>query len=191
MGKQNQKHERTTSNVMRMVVWLLVVGALVLAACSMAGSKGESPMKSAANAQTSTPISQVASVGGIVAAESELSAPLTDASCTYPTGCILREAGSNAQWWADSWDKGTCRDHPAGSQDWIVTYKVNNDQWRNADQSKIRFYAAVWSAAWFWKWADELQVEDNVLSSGGGIKVCLSGVLFPIDVQGTYLWLQP
>jgi hypothetical protein len=72
-----------------------------------------------------------------------------------------------------------------------VTYKVNNSQWRSADQYKVRFYAAWWSAARFWKWAGKLQVENNALSSGGGITVCLSGVLNSSDVKGTYLWIKP
>jgi hypothetical protein len=170
---------------------LLAVGVLVLSACGGGVGKVGNAVKPAADL-TTTPITQVAIAGGIAAAEADLAAPLTGASCTYLTGCILREEGSNSQWWADSWERGICRDHdPSKGEDWIATYNVNNDQWRNADPSKIRFYAAVWSAYWFWKWANELQVEDNVLSSGGGIKVCLSGDLPSIEVKGTYLWLQP
>jgi hypothetical protein len=115
-------------------------------------------------------------------------APLS-ATCILPNGCIPRESGTNAQWWADSWSKGTCRGHTG--QDWIVTYKVNNNQWRQADQSKVRFYAAWWSVARWWKWAGQVQVENNSLSNGGGIKICLSGVLTSNDVKGTYLWLKP
>ena len=113
----------------------------------------------------------------------------TAVACTLPSGCILREAGSNAQWWADSWRKGTCRGH--SGQDWIVTYKVNNNDWKRADQSKVRFYAASWSLARYWKWAGQIQVENNFLASGGGITVCLSGVLSANDVKGTYLWRKP
>jgi hypothetical protein len=111
-------------------------------------------------------------------------------TCTLQNGCILRENGSNSQWWADSWRKGTCRDHPANSQDWIVTYKVNNNTWRNADPTKVRFYAAWWSLAQIWKWSDMVQVENNALARGGGITICLSGVLRDTDVKGTYLWLK-
>lgn len=111
--------------------------------------------------------------------------------CTLPTGCIKREKGSDAQWWADSWYKGTCRDHKPGSQDWIVNYKVDNNEWKNADQSKVRFYAANWSKARWWKWTGKLQVEKNALSSGGGITLCMSGVLSENDVKGTYLWRKP
>ncbi len=116
-------------------------------------------------------------------------APSADGACILPNGCILRESGSNAQWWADSWYKGTCRGHTG--MDWIVTYKVNNTQWRTADQSKVRFYAAWWSAAQWWKWANQVQVENNSLTDGGGIIICLSGVLSSNDVKGTYLWRKP
>jgi hypothetical protein len=124
-----------------------------------------------------------------LSATSAQAALSTSVACILPNGCIQRESGSNAQWWADSWYKGTCRGHTG--QDWIVTYKVNNTQWRNADQSKVRFYAASWSLARYWKWAGQMQVENNSLSSGGGIKICLSGVLGSNDVKGTYLWLKP
>ena len=119
-------------------------------------------------------------------------APLAGTSCTLNSGCILRESGSNAQWWADSWKKGICRGHdPKNGQDWIVTYKVNNNDWKKADPSKVRFYAASWSAAQWWKWAGQQQVENNSLSSGGGITICLSGVLSSNDIKGTYLWRKP
>ena len=120
-------------------------------------------------------------------------APTTDTTCTLTSGCILRESGSNAQWWADSWDSVYCRDHdPKKGQDWIVNYKVNNDDWRAADPTKVRFYAAYWSGYWFWKWSNKVQVENTYsLPSGGGITVCLSGVLSSNSVKGTYLWRQP
>ena len=120
-------------------------------------------------------------------------APLKASNCSLP-GCIVREAGNNAQWWADSWTKGTCRDHPRGSQDWIVTYKVNNNQWKRADQSKVRFYAAGWSkASWSWNWkSSQVQVENDSLPSGDGITICLSGSVFNSnDIKGTYLWRKP
>ena len=111
-----------------------------------------------------------------------------DVACILPNGCIPREAGSNAQWWADSVRWGTCRGHTG--QDWIVTYKVNNSQWIYADQSKVRFYAPWWSGYRYWKWSGRVQVENNALSSGGGISVCLSGALLSGDAKETYLWLK-
>jgi len=110
-------------------------------------------------------------------------------ACTLPNGCILREHGENARWWADSVRRGTCRGHTG--KDWIVTYRVNNRRWRNADQTKVRFYAAWWSLARWWKWTGKVQVEDNSLSSGGGITICLSGILPESHVKGTYLWIKP
>ena len=116
-------------------------------------------------------------------------APSSAVACILPNGCIPRESGSNAQWWADSWRKGYCPGHT--SRDWIVTYRVNNSSWRNADQSKVRFNAAWWSLASYWKWTGQVMVINNSLRSGGGITVCLSGVLSANDVKGTYLWRKP
>jgi hypothetical protein len=106
--------------------------------------------------------------------------------CDPASGCVLRESGSNAQWWADSWHKAKCTGH--NEEDWVVTYKTDNDTWRTADVSRVRFYAAWWSKARWWKWSGKLQAEDNVLP---GITLCVSGVLSSNDIQGTYVWLKP
>jgi hypothetical protein len=114
-------------------------------------------------------------------------APLR-ATCNPLSGCVVRENGSNARWWADSWYKGTCG---SGSGNWIVTYKTDNTTWRNADISKMRYYAAWWSKYVLYPWAATAQVVDNKTP---GIVLCLgsaAGLTTSSDVSGTWVWLKP
>jgi len=114
-------------------------------------------------------------------------APLQD-TCNPLSGCVLRENGSNARWWADSWIKGTCG---SGAGNWIVTYKTDNTTWRKADISKMRFYAAWYSDYILYPWAGKAQVVDNQTP---GIVLCLgsgSGLMNSLDVKGTWVWLKP
>ena len=111
-------------------------------------------------------------------------APLQQ-GCNPLSGCVLRESGDRARWWANSWRRGTCG---TGANNWIVTYNTDNSTWRNADISKMRFYAAGWSGYRYYPWAGQAQVIDNKTP---GIVLCLGGILGPNDVRGTWVWLKP
>ena len=116
-------------------------------------------------------------------------AATTHSDCTYSGGCVLRQSGTNAQWWADSWQRGHCRNHPADQRnDWLVTYRTNNSNWRNASPSRVRFYAAWWSAVKYNPLSWHSQAEGSSLP---GITLCFGHEFSVNDVRGTYVWLTP
>ena len=108
-------------------------------------------------------------------------------ACSPASGCVLKQNGTNARWWADSWRRGRCQSQ--SDNDWIVTYRTDNQTWRNANPSRIRFYAAGWSkVSWYW-WVDRAQANDGVPP---GISLCFGGNSFSAnDVSGTWVWLTP
>ncbi len=83
--RQEQEHEHTHSiNWLVSLLNLLAVSALVLAGCGGAADTSGKVVELAADA--------------VAGSNAQLT---TGATCTLSTGCILREEGSNAQWWAD------------------------------------------------------------------------------------------
>lgn len=130
----------------------------------------------------------VAVLGSVLMHGAAIAAP-TAQTCNPLSGCVLRENGSNARWWADSWHKGRCNSQT--DQDWIVTYRTDNDTWRRADISKMRFYAAWWSKVAVYSWAGKAQVED---ATTPGITLCIGsgrGLITGNDIKGTWVWLKP
>lgn len=103
-------------------------------------------------------------------------------SCNATSGCVMREKGDNARWWADSWAKGRCTGQ--SDEDWIVTYNTDNSTWKNANPVNIRFYAAWWSGALTYPWSAKAQVEDGMPP---GITLCLGSKLSENDIRGTWV----
>lgn len=107
--------------------------------------------------------------------------------CRPTGGCVPRENGSNARWWADSAVKGRC-----GSQtdtDWLVTYKVDNSTWRRADPDKIRFYASEWSMI-LWPWPVGSTKAATTDPRPPGVTLCFSGPYPKSHVMATWIWLK-
>jgi hypothetical protein len=113
---------------------------------------------------------------------------VAEASCEPGSGCVLRENGVGA-WWADSATRGRCRGH--SDQDWRVFYRTDNDSWRRADISKIRFGAASWSrVSWAWPVGSSQAQADDIQPPG--ITLCFGGSRYSLsDVMGTYVRLRP
>lgn len=103
-------------------------------------------------------------------------------------GCMERENGTNARWWADSATKGRCGGQ--SDQDWIVKYKVDNSTWKSANPDKIRFYAANWSkVSWPWPYGSTKAATTDPYPAG--VTVCFGGNRYnKDDVMGTWIWLK-
>lgn len=103
-------------------------------------------------------------------------------------GCVVREYGTRARWWADSAVKGRCAGQ--SDQDWIVSYKVDNSTWRSANPDSIRFYAADWSkVSWGWPWGSPKAATTDPYPPG--VKLCFGGTRYTKnDVMGTWIWLK-
>lgn len=104
--------------------------------------------------------------------------------CNPASGCVLKENGTNARWWADSAVKTTCG---SGANNWLVTYNTNNDTWRRlADFTRIRFYASSWSVQWL---TSSAQIPDH---RPPVITLCFGGNRFSYnDVMSTWVWIRP
>ena len=106
------------------------------------------------------------------------------ADCQPASGCVPKEKGTNAGWWATSWYKassGTC----AG--DWVVTYSTT--WWKSEWWPRVRVWAADWSKiSWPLYSGSHVQALDGVPPS---IVLCFGARFSENDIKGTYVWLTP
>ncbi len=103
-------------------------------------------------------------------------------------GCVVRENGTNARWWADSAVRGRCGGQ--SDQDWIVKYRVDNDTWKRANPDRIRFYAASWSrVSWGWPFGSSKAATTDPYPPS--VTLCFGGNRYSKDdVMGTWIWLK-
>ena len=130
-----------------------------------------------------------ASADGIYTQLSSLTTSFTNVvqqSCNPASGCVQRENGTNARWWADTVRRGRCGGQ--SDRDWIAFYRTDNQTWRNANPSRVRYYAANWSKVSWPGFGNQAAATDGVPA---GITLCFGGTRFTEnDVRGTWVWLR-
>lgn len=116
--------------------------------------------------------------------------------CKNDAGSMCMENGSNDRLFALDTDiqESTCPGH--SDTDWLVTYRINNDDWQNVRYEDIRFYT------------DDLDVRDKINNEYDGragsvynlpnsVTLCLSNGLYGLfgfsreQVQNVWLWILP
>ena len=108
--------------------------------------------------------------------------------CITSQGCVLVEQGTNARWYPDATENAPCISQ--NDKDWKVTYKTDDDTWRNADISTIRVFSDNESALnKITKngTTNRVQINDPQPPS---IELCLSGRLTVDELKTVWVWLK-